>query len=40
MLRVFEIQAQFQFYELAPYPLWQTKLNHQPYSPTPRNSKI
>lgn len=40
MLRVFEMQAQIQFYELAHCPLWQTKLNHQPCSPTPQNSKI
>lgn len=34
MLRVFEIQAQIQFYKLASYPLWQAKLNHQTCSPT------
>lgn len=35
MLRAFEMQAQIQFYELAPYPLWQTKLDHPPCPPTP-----
>lgn len=40
MQRVSEIQAQIQFYELAPYPLQQNKFSHEPWPPFPLSPKF